>query len=663
MTISMPRSARVPLLLCTAWLVLWQAHALGLSWIPVGPVMWVHLGVMAVGAVLCFARAAAEPRERIAWLLIGTGLSCWIAGEVYFTAVLWNDASPPVPSPADAGYLLLPPLMFVGIVLLLRSRVRGLPRTLWVDGITAALAVGAVSAAVVVESVLDASAGGDRLAVVTNVAYPVADLVLLGLIVGAVAARGWRVDRTLGLMIAAVASFWLSDSLYLVLTAKGQWESGGPFDIGWWATAIFLGAAAWQPATRQAVAVTRPRAGMIAAPIGFAFAGLGVLVVGSDGRLNVLAITLAAASLVAVMARLLLTHRENLQMLGLSRVEALTDALTGLGNRRALSRDLEQTLDPGCEHYGGAAMLALFDLDGFKHYNDSFGHPSGDALLQRLGETLAVAVAGRGRAYRMGGDEFCVLLDSADELSVAACSSALHESGEGFTVGCSHGTVLLPGEASEVSEALRIADQRLYEDKRGGRPTTRHETKEVMLRILAERDPELSHHVTDVAALAECVASTLGLPRTEIDHVRIAAELHDVGKVAIPDEILLKPGPLDAGEWRFMERHTLIGERIIGSSAALAPVAAMVRSSHERWDGRGYPDRLSGEDIPLGARIVAVCDAFDAMTKDRSYRAGMAGEEALNELRRCAGSQFDPAVVDAFEVAVRERVVAASQAA
>ncbi len=127
--------------------------------------------------------------------------------------------------------------------------------------------------------------------------------------------------------------------------------------------------------------------------------------------------------------------------------------------------------------------------------------------------------------------------------------------------------------------------------------------------------------------------------------MRIAAELHDVGKVAIPDEILLKPGPLDAGEWRFMERHTLIGERIIGSSPGLAPVAAMVRSSHERWDGRGYPDRLSGEDIPLGARIVAVCDAYDAMTKDRSYRSGMDPELALTELRRCAGSQFDPAVV------------------
>ncbi len=129
----MARPARILVLLGTAWLVLWQAHALGLSWIPVGPVTWMHLVVMALGAGLCLARAATQQRERLAWTLIGLGLTAWIAGETYFTLVLWDEASPPVPSPADAGYLLLPPLMFAGIVLLLRSRVRGLPRMLWVS--------------------------------------------------------------------------------------------------------------------------------------------------------------------------------------------------------------------------------------------------------------------------------------------------------------------------------------------------------------------------------------------------------------------------------------------------------------------------------------------------------------------------------------------------
>ncbi|HEY5144978.1 MAG TPA: HD domain-containing phosphohydrolase [Solirubrobacteraceae bacterium] len=642
---------RVLVVLCAGWLAVWQLHAMGVPAVPTGPVKWVHLVVMAVGAGLCFARAAAERRERLAWTLIGAGLTCWILGETYFTLVLWNDASPPVPSPADIGYLLLPPLLFAGIALLLRERVRGLPRMLWVDGVTSALAVGAVSAAVVLQQVLDA-VGGDRLAVATNLAYPIADLILLGFMVGALAAGGWRGDRTQWLLMAGVTSFWLSDSIYLVLTAKGTWVSGGPFDAGWWATAVFFGAAAWQPVQLRAALARPSSTRAILTPVTFALLGLGVLVAGSVGRLNGLAIVLAAASLVAVMGRLILTYRENLAMLDVSREEALTDSLTGLGNRRSLTTDLERAF----EGPDARRLLAIFDLDGFKHYNDSFGHPAGDTLLQRLGASLAERVDGRGTAYRMGGDEFCVLLDGPDEVLLAGCAAALHESGEGFGIGCSHGAVVLGDEADDPSDALRIADKRLYAGKRSGRPSIPDEAKEVMLRILAESDPELGTHVGDVADLAERVALALDLSGEEVRHVRLAAELHDVGKVAIPDEILRKPGPLDDGEWEFMRRHTLIGERIITASPGLAPVAAMVRSSHERWDGSGYPDGLAGDDIPLGARIVAVCDAYDAMTKDRAYRSGMDPQAAVQELHACAGSQFDPRVVAAFEHALRESV-------
>ncbi|KKL13086.1 hypothetical protein LCGC14_2529270 [marine sediment metagenome] len=133
-----------------------------------------------------------------------------------------------------------------------------------------------------------------------------------------------------------------------------------------------------------------------------------------------------------------------------------------------------------------------------------------------------------------------------------------------------------------------------------------------------------------------------------------AAELHDVGKMAIPDEILHKPGPLDDGEWGFVRQHTIVGGRILGAAPALLPVAKLVRSSHERYDGCGYPDAVAGEEIPLGARIVAVCDAFDAMTSDRPYRKSMSTAEALAELSSCAGSQFDPQVVEAFRAEVEE---------
>ncbi len=151
-----------------------------------------------------------------------------------------------------------------------------------------------------------------------------------------------------------------------------------------------------------------------------------------------------------------------------------------------------------------------------------------------------------------------------------------------------------------------------------------------------------------VATLAADVARRLGLDEDEVERVVIAAELHDIGKIAIPRSILDKPGPLDADEWEFMRRHTLIGERIAQSAPALVGVASLIRSSHERWDGTGYPDRLAGDEIPLGAQIVFACDAYSAMTSERCYTAAKSEAEARAELRRHAGTQFAPVVVDAF---------------
>ena len=160
----MPRSIRVVLVVLGGWVAACELHALGLTWLPVGPVKWLHLPVMGAGAGLCLLRAAVRPRERAAWALLGLGVLAWVLGELYFTALLWSDSSPPVPSPADAGYLSLPPLVFIGLLLLARSRIRGMARTLWVDGVTAGLTAGAVSAALVFKPVLAAvgvlAAGG-----------------------------------------------------------------------------------------------------------------------------------------------------------------------------------------------------------------------------------------------------------------------------------------------------------------------------------------------------------------------------------------------------------------------------------------------------------------------------------------------------------------------
>ena len=339
---------------------------------------------------------------------------------------------------------------------------------------------------------------------------------------------------------------------------------------------------------------------------------------------------------------------ENRELLTVSQTEAITDALTGLRNRRALMADLDVAKLTADRN---PLMLALFDLDGFKQYNDSFGHPAGDALLARLGERLAATIEGIGTAYRMGGDEFCVVASVADGGAGAIAglaAAALSDEGEGFTIGCSYGVALMPADAIAPDMALQLADQRMYQHKTSDRVSATRQSAAVLLQLIAERSTALEQHTTDVADLAEVTAVRLGVGVEETERIRLAAELHDVGKAAIPDAILNNPGPLPEDEWEFIRGHTVIGERIVRAAPALAHTADLVRWHHERHDGSGYPDGLSGEEIPLGARIIAVSDAFDAMIADRPYRAGISIEAAVDELRRCAGTQFEPAVVDAF---------------
>jgi diguanylate cyclase (GGDEF)-like protein len=340
---------------------------------------------------------------------------------------------------------------------------------------------------------------------------------------------------------------------------------------------------------------------------------------------------------------------ENKALLGVSRNEARTDALTNLGNRRALSRDLADAIaePPGSPEL----LLSILDLDGFKQYNDTFGHSAGDALLQRLGSRLSVvATQYSGSAYRMGGDEFCLLArcrtDAAEEL-LDETITALQDSGAGWHVGSSQGAAWIPSEAASENEALNLADERMYANK-AGRSSVSRQVTDVLLQVITEQNVNLGEHVEQTAEWSGTVAEALGQSEHEVRRIRIAAKLHDVGKTAIPASILDKPGPLDEQEWEFMRRHTLIGERIVLAAPALANTAPLIRSSHERIDGNGYPDGLAGQNIPLGSRIIAVCDAYHAMTCDRAYRPGIGIDAALQQLQRHAGTQFDTTVVDAF---------------
>jgi two-component system cell cycle response regulator len=188
----------------------------------------------------------------------------------------------------------------------------------------------------------------------------------------------------------------------------------------------------------------------------------------------------------------------------------------------------------------------------------------------------------------------------------------------------------------------------MYANKRGRSTGAGCQASEVLVRTMRAKQPELDQHAGHVAQLAARVARRLELSGEALDEVYRAAQLHDIGKVGIPDAILNKGSDLTDGDWEFISNHTILGERILQGAPALRPIARLVRASHERWDGTGYPDRLRGEEIPLGARIVSVCDAYEAMTSNRTYRPAVSPYIACQELRHCAGGQFDPAVVEAF---------------
>jgi HD-GYP domain-containing protein (c-di-GMP phosphodiesterase class II) len=207
----------------------------------------------------------------------------------------------------------------------------------------------------------------------------------------------------------------------------------------------------------------------------------------------------------------------------------------------------------------------------------------------------------------------------------------------------------LPGEAATAVAALRLADTRMYESKLGGRSAAEAQTaKQLLQRLFFERHPRLGADPDGTATLAGAMAARLRLPTNECEQIRTAAAVRNVGKLAIPDSILNKAGALDSEEWAFIRRHTLIGERVLGTVPGLAAAARIVRSCHERPDGTGYPDGLAADAIPLASQIVAVCDAYSAMVSDRPYRDAMTSADALDELHRSAGTQFDATVVEAF---------------
>jgi diguanylate cyclase (GGDEF)-like protein len=480
---------------------------------------WLYNVLMVGAALACLLRGVVVREDRVAWLVLGAGALAWSAGDLWFSLVLADDAEPPLPSVSDALFLSFYPAAYAGLVLLLRRNVRDFHASLGLDALLGALAVSAVATAFLYDAV-SVGIGGDTATVVTTLAYPVGDVLLLAFVTALLALTGWRPGATWALIGAALALGAVGDAAFLIKLSEGTYVEGTILDSVWPASMLLLAIAAWR---RTAFRPPRLDGGRILAmPAFFACVAMALFVVDQVVPLNPVALGLACATIGVLILRLAVTLRENLRMVAASRGEALTDVLTGLGNRRKLVADLETELRVA--RTDAPRILVLFDLDGFKHYNDSLGHLAGDALLTRLGRRLTTVVRPYGEAYRMGGDEFCVVATVVPqrlERFLAQAAGALRESGDGFEVEASYGAVVIPHEAGSVAQALHVADQRMYARKESGAALRRYP-------VLARVDPTI---VEELLAGLQDRGVDVEQPATddrEAYEARVAAQLRDV---------------------------------------------------------------------------------------------------------------------------------------
>jgi diguanylate cyclase (GGDEF)-like protein len=358
----------------------------------------------------------------------------------------------------------------------------------------------------------------------------------------------------------------------------------------------------------------------------------------------------------------------------------MRDPLTGVGNHRAFHEALPRTLHEIGQNAGPASVaLILLDLDGLKVVNDTLGHQAGDEYITLVAAALVATAPETSCVYRVGGDEFAVLLENQSgagasrivnrvEARLAAVDRPIRLSISG---GIAEATEYRHKDAliREADLALRCAKRGndstvvyvpLLEEAGQATPTRLHTGTLANALALAvdAKDAYTRSHCQTVSQLCALVAGELGLSPGRVSRMRLAGLLHDVGKIGVPDAILNKPGPLTDDEYLQMQRHATLGGEIVGA-ADLAEESDWVRHHHERFDGTGYPDSLAGSEIPLESRIILVCDAYEAMTSNRPYRAAPGHAHAIQELRRNARTQFDPRVVDALCRALSERAVAA----
>lgn len=678
----------------------------------IGDAAFVPLTLVAIAAAWRAATRAGERRTASAWRLIALALVAYLGGDV--VQLLYERTGKlPAASLADPFYLSFYPLFLAGLLRFPLGRTTRRARArLLLDTVTVTLG----GSCVVWYLVLGPTAtdgARDALENVVSTAYPAGDFMLIAGLTHLLLRTERSARGPFWLLASGVLAYLVADVTSARLELTASYSGGEPIDTLWLlATALFAFAAARQPRVVKDAASPHESAGEdvgdrdVEAGWSWPLATLpyaAVIVVFAlqissetgDKFFPNLSLTITAGVVAAlVLLRQFLAQGELVDLHNDLRVAharlasvATTDPLTRLPNHRALAEAIDTELERSARHDRTCALLFI-DIDYFKGLNDTCGHAAGDAALDEIGRVMRELLRGIDTLGRWGGEEFVALLPESDPESAMLTAErirrgvAMHRfevDGHGH-VTVSVGVSVFPRDGVHRSELLEAADRAMYTAKRMGRNQSLSATDPVvtalgsrddllsamddramasavdaLASLVDARDDGAARHNEQVASLAQQVALALGCNAEQARRTFLAARLHDVGKVAVADSILRKPDRLTDGEWALMQRHPVVGADVVGRMGSLAPLAEIIRSHHEHFDGAGYPDGLKGEEIPLEARIVGVADAFDAMVNDRPYRKRLDERAARAELRSCAGTQFDPNVVAALERVLDDR--------
>ncbi len=664
-----------------------------------------NLGVSALaflGTWWCLAaawqkcEAGGEQKEmphRVTLVLLGLGVSCSAASDTiwaYHEMVLHQAT--PLASWTDAGFLVQYPLLLVGILRLPTSRLP--PPLRWrvvLDSLITLTALVTLSWYFVLGPTLQQGTGS-LLAKVLGAADPIGDLVLLVSLLLVMAQRRDSVPRpVVAALSLALLCIVVADTAFAYQTLKGTYATGNLGDIGWTLGCPLIGLAAGMSRRRvKEQSDDRPTVPLlwrsllpyVLMPV-LAALTLYTRLHHSDKSLEfgvylgggVLVLLVLIRQAVA-MQRLIADLKERIKAQEKAE-ELLTalaeqDSLTGLLNHRVFHKRLQEEAEHA-ERSGLPLTVALIDLNNFKFFNDAYGHLAGDDVLRQAALAIQDCCRPCDTLARFGGDEFALLLPGAGQDEAGRLAARLQSRLDSLAyyppdhdvaipLQLSVGTAVFPEEQRGRLDTLALADTRLYQAKTGGSDESATQRLraafseqiegfsmlDALVTAVDNKDHYTGRHSGDVMTFSLQIAEALGMD-TETQHtVAVAALLHDLGKIGVPDAILRKPGRLTEEEFAAVRHHPVMGAVLVEAVPGFEETLDAVRLHHERWDGTGYPEARRGEETPLIARMMAVADAFSAMTTDRPYRRGMTEEQALAEITRGSGTQFDPFLAQIF---------------